>query len=45
MAEAEKMGMKLIEEFWTLGASSVVALFEAPDGTKRRQSLPFSGNG
>src|SRR5437879_11527192 len=31
MAEAEKMGMKLIEEFWTMGAYDVVALFEAPD--------------
>jgi uncharacterized protein with GYD domain len=31
MAEAEKMGMKIIEEFWTLGAYDVVALFEAPD--------------
>ena len=31
MAEAEKMGMKLVEEFWTMGAYDVVALFEAPD--------------
>ena len=31
MAEAEKMGMKLIEEFWTMGAYDVVALFEAHD--------------
>src|SRR6266498_711513 len=31
IAEAEKMGMKLIEEFWTMGAYDVVALFEAPD--------------
>ena len=31
MAEAEKMGMKIIEEFWTMGAYDVVALFEAPD--------------
>src|SRR5437667_4693946 len=30
MAEAEKMGMKIIEEFWTMGAYDVVALFEAP---------------
>jgi uncharacterized protein with GYD domain len=30
-AEAEKMGMKLIEEFWTMGEYDVVALFEAPD--------------
>ena len=31
IAEAEKMGMKLIEEFWTMGAYDVVALFEAPN--------------
>jgi uncharacterized protein with GYD domain len=31
IAEAEKMGMKIIEEFWTMGAYDVVALFEAPD--------------
>ena len=31
MAEAEKMGMKIIEELWTMGAYDVVALFEAPD--------------
>ena len=31
MAEAEKMGMKIIEELWTMGEYDVVALFEAPD--------------
>ena len=31
MAEAEKMGMKIIEEFWTMGAYDVVVVFEAPD--------------
>jgi uncharacterized protein with GYD domain len=31
LAEAEKMGMKVIEEFWTLGVYDIVALFEAPD--------------
>ena len=31
IAEAEKMGMKIIEEFWTMGAYDVVVLFEAPD--------------
>jgi uncharacterized protein with GYD domain len=25
------MGMKIIEEFWTMGTNDVVALFEAPD--------------
>jgi uncharacterized protein with GYD domain len=31
MGEAEKMGIKIIEEFWTMGAYDIVALFEAPD--------------
>jgi uncharacterized protein with GYD domain len=31
LAEAEKMGMKIVEEFWTMGAYDVVVLFEAPD--------------
>jgi uncharacterized protein with GYD domain len=31
MAEAEKMGMKIIEEFWTMGAYDGVVLFDAPD--------------
>jgi len=31
IGEAEKMGMKIIEEFWTMGAYDVVVLFEAPD--------------
>jgi uncharacterized protein with GYD domain len=31
MAEAKKMGMKVTEEFWTMGAYDIVALFEAPD--------------
>jgi uncharacterized protein with GYD domain len=30
-AEAEKMGMKIIEEFWTLGTYDVVLLVDAPD--------------
>jgi len=30
-AEAEKMDMKIIEEFWTMGAYDVVVLFDAPD--------------
>ena len=29
IAEAEKMGMKIIEEFWTMGAYDVVVLFDA----------------
>ena len=31
IAQAEKMGMKIIEEFWTLGAYDVVLLVDAPD--------------
>jgi len=31
MAEAEKMGMKIIEPLWTMGAYDVVVLLEAPD--------------
>jgi uncharacterized protein with GYD domain len=31
IAEAEKMGMKILEEFWTMGAYDSVVVFEAPD--------------
>ena len=31
IGEAEKMGTKIIEEFWTMGAYDIVVLFEAPD--------------
>ena len=31
IAEAKKMGMKITEEFWTMGAYDVVVLFDAPD--------------
>jgi uncharacterized protein with GYD domain len=31
IAEAEKMGMKIVEEYWTMGAYDVVVIFEAPD--------------
>ena len=30
-AEAEKMGIKIIEEFWTMGAYDGVVVFDAPD--------------
>jgi uncharacterized protein with GYD domain len=30
-AEAEKIGVKVIEEFWTMGAYDEVVLFDAPD--------------
>src|SRR5436190_19192160 len=31
IGEAEKMGMKIIEEFWTIGTYDIVVLFEEPD--------------
>jgi uncharacterized protein with GYD domain len=31
MADAEIMGMKIIEELWTMGAYDVVLLVDAPD--------------
>src|SRR5438128_1583701 len=31
ITDAEKMGMKIIEEFWTMGAYDIVLLLDAPD--------------
>src|SRR5260370_16744755 len=31
MGEAEKMGMKIVEEFWTMGAYDAVVVLEAPN--------------
>jgi uncharacterized protein with GYD domain len=31
MAEAEKLGVKIIDEYWTMGAYDGVVLFDAPD--------------
>jgi uncharacterized protein with GYD domain len=31
MAEAEKMGMKIVEVLWTMGAYDVVVLLDAPN--------------
>ena len=31
MAEAKKMGMKIVEEYWTMGAYDGVVVMEAPD--------------
>jgi uncharacterized protein with GYD domain len=31
IAEAEKMGMKIVEEYWTMGAYDAVVVIEAPD--------------
>ena len=31
IAEAQKMGLKIVEEYWTMGAYDGVVIFEAPD--------------
>ena len=31
IAEAKKMGMKIVEEYWTMGAYDAVVIIEAPD--------------
>jgi uncharacterized protein with GYD domain len=31
IAEAQKMGMKIVEEFWTMGAYDAIVVMEAPD--------------
>ena len=31
MAEAEKMGVKIVEEFWTMGSYDVVIVVDAPN--------------
>jgi uncharacterized protein with GYD domain len=31
IAEAQKMGMKIVEEYWTMGAYDAVVILEAPD--------------
>ena len=31
MAEAKKMGMKIVEEFWTMGSYDVVIVVDAPN--------------
>src|SRR4030095_2325197 len=31
VAEAEKLGVKITDKFWTMGAYDVVVLFDAPD--------------
>ena len=31
IAEADKMGMKIVEEYWTMGAHDPVVVLEAPD--------------
>jgi uncharacterized protein with GYD domain len=31
IADAQKMGLKIVEEYWTMGAYDAVVIFEAPD--------------
>src|SRR5438477_9382478 len=31
IADAKKMGMKIVEEYWTMGAYDAVVITEAPD--------------
>jgi uncharacterized protein with GYD domain len=31
VAEAEKMGMKIVEEYWTMGAYDAVVVIDAPN--------------
>jgi uncharacterized protein with GYD domain len=31
IAEAQKMGMRIVEEYWTMGAYDAVVVVEAPD--------------
>ncbi len=31
IAEAKKMGMKIVEEYWTMGTYDAVVIMEAPD--------------
>ena len=31
VAEAKRLGMKITEKFWTMGAYDVVVVFDAPD--------------
>jgi len=31
IAEAKQMGMKIVEEYWTMGAYDAVVIMEAPD--------------
>jgi uncharacterized protein with GYD domain len=46
MAEAEKMGLKIVEAFWTMGAYDVVVLLDAPnDETMTAFALKVSSMG
>ena len=46
MAEAEKMGMKIVQPLWTIGAYDVVVLLEAPnDETMSAFTLKIGSTG
>jgi uncharacterized protein with GYD domain len=36
IAEAKKMGMRIVEEYWTMGAYDAVAIIEASDDDHER---------
>ena len=38
IAEAKKMGMQIVEEYWTMGAYDAVVIVEAPDDERRTMS-------
>ena len=44
IAEAEKLGMKIVEEFWTMGAYDAVVVFEAPDDETMRAFMLTIGS-
>ncbi len=44
IGEAEKMGIKIIEEFWAMGAYDVVVLFDAPDDETMTAFSPKIGS-
>jgi uncharacterized protein with GYD domain len=44
IAEAEKMGMKVVEEFWTMGAYDAVVVFDAPDDETMSELMPVPPN-
>src|SRR5262249_34719127 len=39
IAEATKMGMKIVEEYWTMGAYDAVVIMEAPDDETMRACI------
>ena len=40
IAEAKKLGMKIVEEYWTIGAYDGVVIIEAPDDETMSAFIP-----